>query len=246
VSRRRRILVAGAALLAFATLCGAPLGAQASGSSLFIAGVADAETGQPLEDAEVVFIELRRLARANALGEARFDGIPVGAQLVRVRKIGYAPSEVRLNVRGDTSGAVFRLTRSVTQLGAVNVEANMPASLLDFDRRRRRGIGRFLGPEVFDKERDRDFGFLMASRFPGLRVVTNGTGQQIVSMRGTSPCPVRVMVDGIPAGIDDDIWMVKTWDVAAVAYYTGSEIPVEYRAYTRDVCALILVWSKWF
>jgi hypothetical protein len=232
--------------LAIAATFALPLGAQTSSKSLFIAGVADAETGQPLQDAEVVFIELRRLARANALGEARFDDIPVGARLVRVRKLGYAPSEVRLNVAGDTSGAVFRLTRSVTQLGTVNVEASMSAGLRDFDRRRQRGIGRFLGPEVLDKERDRDFGVLMASRFPGLRVVTNGTGQQIVSMRGTSPCPVRVIVDGIPAGIDDDIWMIRTWDVAAVAYYSGSEIPAEYRSRTRDVCALILVWSKPF
>lgn len=233
-------------LLAFVGLLTLPLGAQASGTSVFIAGVADAETGQPLEDAEVVFLELRRLARANALGEARLDAIPVGAQLVRVRKIGYAPSEVRINVKGDTSGAVFRLTRSVTQLGTVNIEATMAPGMRDFDRRRRRGIGRFLGPDVLDKERDRDFGFLMASRFPGLRVVTNGTGQKIVSMRGTSPCPVRVIVDGIEAGIDEDIWMIRTWDVAAVEYYSGSEIPVEYRSRTRGVCGLLLVWSKWF
>ena len=240
------VLIGLATLLAVVTGPSQPLGAQSSRKSLFIAGVADAETGQPLEEAEVLFVELRRLARANALGEARLDGIPAGAQLVRVRKLGYAPSEVRLKVSGDTTGAVFRLTRSATQLSAVNVEATMPASLRDFDQRRRRGIGRFLSPDVLDKERDRDFGVLMASRFPGLRVITNGTGQQIVSMRGTSPCPVRVIVDGIPAGIEDDIWMIKTWDVAAVAYYSASEIPVEYRSRTRDVCALILVWSKWF
>ena len=240
-----RVLVCSSALLVLGAALGPTLGAQPGRKSVFIAGVADAETGQPLEDAEVVFLGLRRLARANALGEARLDGVPVGAQLIRVRKLGYAPSEVRLNVSGDTSGAVFRLTRSVTQLGTVKIEATAPASIRAFDQRRRRGIGRFLGPDVLDKERDRDFGILMASRFPGLRAVTNATGQHLVSVRGT-PCPVTVFVDNIPAGVDDDIWMIRTWDVAAVEYYASSEIPVEYRSRTRNACALLLVWSKWF
>jgi hypothetical protein len=125
--------------------------------------VADAETGQPLQDAEVVFLELRRLARANALGDARLEGIPVGAQLVRVRKIGYAPSEVRLGVKGDTSGAMFGLTRSVTELGAVKSRPRLRPAFVPSINAVDGESGRFLGPEVLDRERDRDFGVLMAS-----------------------------------------------------------------------------------
>ena len=43
---------------------------QQSGTSVFIAGVADPATGQPLEGSEVWLIGGRRLALANALGEA--------------------------------------------------------------------------------------------------------------------------------------------------------------------------------
>jgi hypothetical protein len=60
-------------------------------------------------------------------------------------------------------GAVFRLTRSVTELGAVNVEADwVPPKMRDVERRRRQGFGRFLTAEQLDKERDRDFGVLMS------------------------------------------------------------------------------------
>jgi hypothetical protein len=52
------------------------LGAQRGGTSTFVAGVADAETGQPLEGAEDILLGVHRLARANALGDASIDGVP--------------------------------------------------------------------------------------------------------------------------------------------------------------------------
>ena len=223
------------------------LGAQHRGTSVLVAGVADAETGQPLEGAEVVLLDQHRLARANQMGEARLDGVPRGAQRVRVRKLGYSPSEVTLAISGDTTGAVFRLPRSVTQLGAINIEAEwVPPKMKDFERRRRKGIGRFLSAEQLDKERDRDFGVLMVSRFPGLRVVTDTGGQQhLTSVRGTGNCPVAVFLDDIRLGLTEDIYFIQTWDLAAVEYYSGNEVPVEYRS--RAVgCGLLLAWSKWY
>src|SRR5688572_14145103 len=147
------------------------LGAQGR-TSVLVAGVADAETGQPLENAEVVLLGLRRLARANALGEARLDGVPHGTHRVRVRMLGYAPADVQLKFASDTAGAVFRLTRSPTTLAAVNVEADaIPSGLRDSERRRQRGIGRFLTAEELDENRDRDFGIRVVSHYPGLRLI---------------------------------------------------------------------------
>jgi hypothetical protein len=222
-------------------------GAQDRGTSVLVAGVADADTGEPLEGAEVVLLDIHRLAKANQMGEARLDGVPRGPQLVRVRKIGYVPSEVTIAVSGDTTGAVFRLPKSVTRLGTIDIEADwVPPKIRDVERRRRKGIGRFLSAELLDKERERDFGVLIASRFPGLRVYTDTSGQQrLTSLRGTAACPVSVFLDDIPVGLTEDIYIIKTWDLAAVEYYTGNEIPIEYRSRATG-CGLLLAWSKWY
>ena len=105
------------------------LGAQGGRTSTLVAGVADAETGQPLEGAEVILLGVHRLARANVMGEAVVAGEAQGPQRVRVRRLGYAPAEIDLAMSGDTTGAVFRLQRSVTQLSA-RVEADwMPPKM---------------------------------------------------------------------------------------------------------------------
>ena len=57
-------------------------------------------------------------------------------------------------------------------------------------------------------------------------------------------CQIQVYLDDVPFGIEEDIWLIRTWDVAAVEYYSGNQIPIEYRSRTGS-CGLLLVWSKW-
>src|SRR5690242_13059731 len=159
------------------------LGAQGGGTSTFIAGVADAETGQPLEGAEVILTGVHRLGRANALGEATLREVPRGPQHVRVRRLGYAPAEIDVAMVGDTTGAVFRLQKSAVQLGEVNVtaEAWVPPKMKDVEARKRQGIGRFLGEEELNHDRDRDFEVAMTTRFPGLKTITDSEGHRVLA-----------------------------------------------------------------
>jgi hypothetical protein len=225
--------------------------AQDSESTL-IAGVADVETGQPLEGAEVILVRLRRLARANGMGEATIAGVPRGVQRVRVRRLGYAPAEVDLAITGDTTGAVFRLERTAAQLGTVRVEAEwMPPKMKDVDARRRRGIGRFLTDVELDSDRDRDFALAMVTRFPGLRMVTDpagrrllATGRSVQRIAGGRPCLVVTYLDDVL--IDpQDADLIRTWDLAAVEFYMDTQVPARYR--TREYgCGVMLLWSKWY
>jgi len=223
------------------------LGAQ-GGSSTLVAGVADAETGQPLEGAEVLLVNLHRLGRANAMGEATIIGVPRGVQRVRVRRLGYAPAEVDIAVTGDTTGAVFRLPRIATELGEVKVEAQwVPPNIRDFEIRRRQGIGRFLTDVELDKDRDRDFSLVVTTRFPGVMTITDSTGHPLLVSRrsaGVSICPIQVWVDGVNLGREYGDW-VRTWDLAAIEYYTGTQVPVRYRTGGYG-CGVLLLWSKWY
>ena len=246
-------MLLAAALFAASSGLVAPtaLGAQNGRTSTFVAGVADAETGQPLEGAEVVLVNVRRVVRTNVMGEATLDQVPHGSQRVRVRKLGYSPSEVDIAATGDTTGAVFRLQRVVQQLGAVNVEAQYaPMYMKDLEVRKRMGIGRFLTDTQLDKDRDRDFPLVLTTRFPGLKTLLDSSGNRVLAstrdklgMTGVAPCWVTVYLDGMELP-RNDMEMVRTWDLAAVEFYTMEQVPVRYRTRAYD-CGVVLLWSKW-
>ena len=225
---------------------------QAGNVSTFIAGVADAETGEGLEGAEVILVRLRRLTRANGMGEATFTEVPRGVQRVRVRRLGYAPAEVDLAIAGDTSGAVFRLQRRPTELGVVRVEAEwVPPRMKDVEARRRQGIGRFLTERDLERDKDRDFVLAMTTRFPGLHSDSDETGRRaLVTKRsavsiagGAPPCYVAVYLDDVEQPREADL--IRTWDLAVVEFYSAEQVPVRYRT-KHYGCGVLLLWSKWY
>lgn len=164
-----------------------PLLALAAQSTTLVAGVADARTGQPLKDAEIVLIELHRLAHTDWLGEVRIGDIPAGRHRVRVRKLGYAAADVELLFRGDSIGPVFMLEPASTLLDTVRVTAaRVPAGLQPFESRRRMGIGRFLTDSQLVKEWDRPFALVAMTHFPGLELLRGADGrEQLVSTRSS-------------------------------------------------------------
>jgi hypothetical protein len=248
----RAVLVVTSAIVAAGPPCVGPLGAQGGRSTTFVAGVADAETGQPLEGAEVVLLGAHRLARANALGDATIDGVPWGVQRVRVRQLGYAPAEVDLAMKGDTTGAVFRLQRTALRLETMKVEAEwMPPQMKDFEARRRQGVGRFLTEADLERDRDRDFQLAMTTRFPGLRTVIDSNNHRVLAstrdqlgLSGIAACYTTVYLDGMFVHSEDRD-LIRTWDLAAVEYYTGNQVPARYRTKGYG-CGVLLLWSKWY
>lgn len=61
------------------------------------------------------------------------------------------------------------------------------------------------------------------------------------SCLGTS-CPVRVLLDEVDVG-EDVGFLVRTWDIAAVEFYTAASAPVQYRD-GKSGCGVLLLWSK--
>ena len=183
----RTAVVLLAIVVLVASLCVASRGsAQTQATTVTVIGVADLATGRALQGAEVIFPELARSARTDGLGEARLPGIPVGSHRIRVRLIGYAAADTTLPFEADTTGIVFRLERAAVSLGAVEVKADGPSRLRDFEMRRLQGLGKFLTADQLAKEGGREFGSVAMTRFPGLQVVHDGDGRpHIASMRGS-------------------------------------------------------------
>ena len=161
-------------------------------TSTFTIGVADAASGAPISSAEVLLPGLRLLIRTDSLGQARLAGVPLGAHRVRVRRLGFVPSDITLKFEHDTTDAVFRLEQSTTRLTTVDVEADAtPTSLRDFEMRRKQGVGRFLTEGELAREQNREFVDVATARFPGLTVKTDESGRpHVVSTRsncGSAP-----------------------------------------------------------
>ena len=151
-------------------------------SSTFTVAVADATTGAPIGLAEVLLPNLRMLVRTDSLGQARLTGVPLGAHRVRVRRLGFVPSDITLNFEHDTTDAVFRLEQSPTQLSSVDVTAGaVPVGLRDFEMRRKQGVGRFLTEADLSREQNREFTDVATARFPGLTVKTDERGRPHVA-----------------------------------------------------------------
>jgi hypothetical protein len=150
--------------------------------STFTVAVADAASGAPIASAEVLLPSLRMMVRTDSLGQARLPGVPLGAQRVRVRRLGFAPSDITLKFERDTTDAVFRLERSATQLSNVDVSVeSVPFGLRDFEIRRKQGIGRFLTENDLVRERNREFADVATTRFPGLAVKMDERGKPHVA-----------------------------------------------------------------
>lgn len=168
------------------SLSGAAMGAQQR-TSVFDAGVSDLQTGAPIVGAEVLLPDLRLLRRSDSLGRVVIAGVPHGTHRVRVRLLGYAPSEVRLTFTGDTTGAVFRLDRAAIVLRSINVSADaVPVGLKDFEIRRKQGIGRFLTEQELTGDADRDFMNVATVRFPGLTVRSDADGRPHIASTRSS------------------------------------------------------------
>ena len=180
------VVLAGALALAAALVTVRDAALAQTPTTVLVVGVSDASTGQALRGAEVIFPELGRSARTDGLGEARIGGIAVGSHRIRVRFIGYAAADTVLPFQGDTTGIVFRLERSAVQMEAVEVKAVGPSRLRDFEMRRAQGIGKYLTVDQLEKDKDRAFGVVAMSRFPGLQVVHDADGRpHIASTRGS-------------------------------------------------------------
>ena len=244
--KRRRSFIVAVAALALASSA-----AQAQKHVLSVS-VADAETGRPLEGAQVRLPESGRVATTNWLGEALFSEASPGPVLARVRMIGYAPSEVRVLVRGDSTSAFFALEPAPAQADTVKVFAErtkVASKLFEFEAHKTMGIARIVPESVLAKTEPDRLSLMLATHFPGLVMRFAGAHTTVASLRNGG-CGVKMFLDGLPMD-DERYFMLDPRDLVGVEYYPMGMAPVQYRsALTRlsdatgPACAVLLFWSK--
>lgn len=209
--------------------------------------VVSAMTGGPLSDATVRIEAARRGAITDSAGRFRIEGLPPGQALVSVRHPGFEEKTVPIELQaGTVTDATLLLSETVLRVEEIDVTVERPArydKLEGFEKRRRIGLGHFIGPEEIDsKDPERPSDLLR--EVPGVRVSPASYGTSTVEIVRRSPaCRPALYFDGVEvpgAKIDD----LNPLDILALEVYRGSsEIPVAYSR-TAGRCGVILVWTR--
>ncbi|MEO6525418.1 MAG: carboxypeptidase regulatory-like domain-containing protein [Gemmatimonadaceae bacterium] len=207
--------------------------------------------GAPVAGARVGLMGSSASTRTKSNGEFILDSLPAGTQSLEVRQLGYAPTEVpvELSARNPARKDV-KMGAYVPELAPVEVVSQRDQGLerVGFTTRKRSGAsGYFITPEQIEARKAIQFTDLMTT-VPGMRV-QGSMGRMSISstrMAGRAGC-VTIIVDGskwqqLEAGDLDSF--LKPDEVAAIeVYQSGTAMPVEYTTTGQD-CSAVVVWTK--
>jgi len=243
-----RARVAFAACLAFAFVL---FGARANGQVLGnITGTVTDTAGVPLLGTEVSVDGAQVRAFTDDQGVFHLGGVPYGARTLSVRRLGFAPAQVSVQVAegGDATVAV-RLKLLATTLPPVVVRPtrmNYTGRLAGYyERLERKSNGYFITRDQIDHENTRLLGQLL-QHVPGVTAVRGRGGITGIRLRGRTCWPL-IWIDGTPMPSGEvDLDSFSPTSIHGIELYLGSTTAPARYMYTRDVssCGTILIWSR--
>ncbi|HET6232595.1 MAG TPA: TonB-dependent receptor [Longimicrobiaceae bacterium] len=206
-----RLLIVGAMVLML------PLRALAQWPGEIAGRVTDARGSAGVEAATVELPAVGRTASTDGTGAFILRGLEPGEYRVVVRRAGFAARETSAAVR---NGQVTRLFISLQPVDVALAALRVTAE------RDRLADGTHVGRAEIERSGARTAGDVMAT-MPGVVVRENGVGAaQTVSIRGSAPGAVLVLVDGVPANDpvtgEADLSTVPAHSVQSVTVLPGA------------------------
>jgi hypothetical protein len=263
-------------LVAAAVLCAVPASAQRRASTLpatapktnadtlrqLTMGVIDGTVTDsmlaPMEGAEIGVLRTPLKITTNARGRFRITDMQTGTYILTLRRFGYSPVASVISVSaGDTLRLSYALQKlGVGKLDTVRItERRVSRNMIEFERRRRLGLGEYLTAAQIDKRGSIDVATLLRG-FKSLAVVQDdATGITSVQNRrdqgnmltatGAGACAVQIIVDNIPMPHEADVELLpRPKEVAGIEVYGGpSGAPSQFGGMDR-ACGMILIWTK--
>jgi hypothetical protein len=175
--------------------------------------------GAAISYAGIRIPELDRTARADATGVFRIDDLAPGTYVVIAEAPGYRARRDTVTLTGGESRTQdFVLPTTVHLLATVDVRAKAPPrvspKMVDFERRRQRGYGRFVTRAELERVPGRQLADVLRAAGAGGRFVRSPDGQTwLISSRQAAAhhrlsgagsnnllnatCPVQVVLDGM-------------------------------------------------
>lgn len=215
-----------------------------------VVGTVTDSAGIPIFSAEISLQGSPVRGFSDERGLFRLAGVPLGARVLRARRLGFAPSQVGLEVSQAAAANVnIRMNPVAAPLPAVVIrpsKMSFTGRLAGYyERLAKKSSGYFITREQIDRENPSTLGQLL-QRTPGISLVGRGSARSAVRMRGRR-CGPMVWIDGtpMPAGeVDLDSFAPST--LHGIELYLGSTTaPLRY-IFNRDrsSCGTILLWSR--
>ncbi|MFN0098512.1 MAG: carboxypeptidase regulatory-like domain-containing protein [Gemmatimonadaceae bacterium] len=214
---------------------------------------------KPVGFAEVKILRTDIRIETNALGRFRFTEVPAGQYLLIVRRIGFRPvsSIIQVGVR-DTLRLSFLLEPALQTLDKVVItEERRSLKMLEFEERRRRGVGYFITQEQIEKRNlPVAADYLRLAPSISLAPSPNPSGISdlvAISKReggslfgdGALACAMQIVVDGVPMPPRFPLELLPTpREIAGFEIYAGAAtVPPQFSGLDRR-CGMILVWTR--
>jgi hypothetical protein len=180
----------------------------------------------------------------NENGEFTMRNLPSGTHVLVARHLGYAANAVSVDLSSRAQKAVsIILPKSANVMDPVLVTARRNAALdrVGFTRRKRLGMGNYVGPEQIELRKPNRLTDVLRE-IPGLQVRSVRGGEIVTTARGGC---VRYYVDYMPwrpMGPQDVNMFLNTKELVAIEVYRGMFVPAEFAGMQN--CTAIIVWTK--
>jgi TonB family protein len=215
-----------------------------------IVGVVTDSSGAGIAGAQLTIVGVVGRGGSDASGSFRLIGVPVGRQMLIVRRIGFRPdTSIVTVVRSANITAEVRLAPAPEVMATVVVDGVrpvVPTRLRGFyERSGRRIAGHYFTAADIERRNPHLVTDLLRT-LPGVRIAQQG-GQSVVTFRGQR-CPPLVWLDGMPAAagyLDPDV--VHPTSLAGIEVYPGlASVPANFVLPNgQGLCGgVIALWSR--
>ena len=228
------------------------LALNVSGSSTaMLRGRVTVQGGTPIPGAQVAVRGATSIAVTGADGAFILNELPSGTQAAVVRKIGFAPVTIGVNLSTRKPAELTVVLSEAHTLATVRVVGKMDDALqkVGFAQRQKSSLGHFIGPDEIERRRPLMFTDLLQAA-SGFRVTSSGAGRIVQSTRatsGTSDGCVNFFVDRTPfeqVQPGDLDTAFPPGDIGAIELYPSpNDVPAEFHVSGRE-CATIAMWTK--
>lgn len=214
-----------------------------------VTGTVRDSLGLPVSAAQVSVAGLIVRGTTGNDGVFKISGLPLGQRTIRVRRIGFRPDSVEVEITpgGEASADVTlgvipqRMAPVVVQAGRRRYTGRMAS----FFQRRDAGFGHFFTAEDIDRQKPMRTTDLLRM-VPGARIERGVGGESMVLFRGQRCAPL-VWLDGSPATagyLNPDFFDPAT--LAGIEVYEGvSTVPPELMwVRGKGSCGVIALWTR--
>ena len=202
-------------------------------------------TGKPVANAHALVWGTDLDVQTNDRGVFTLEGLPGGTQTLEIRVIGYVPVTRAVHLASSRPATVeVKLDRAAVILATETVRGKLVYSrqLVDFERRRQSGFGRYMSTEELERRPNTRLSQVLQGML-GVYVQQSG-GQSQVLMRGstTGYCSPTLYVDG-NRDLSGDYDYLYTDEIAGIEVYARESL--RPGGYTDMIgCGAVLVWTR--